>query len=390
MNAPAQTPGILQSTTDITCAWKRPRTHTHQPNGPVHPASQQHAVLPVPMPRHRVSRTGLTLLGLGGIVTAFMVIGGDQTIFQPADTWWFNTMADLRWKPFVALSMLLSVAFQAAVTWPIRILITLLLAARRRWIALTGWLLTITASELLIGPLKEIVDRPRPPEPLITTSGASYPSGHAIAAAVTAIGIVMVLPTDRRRRWMIPAAVIAIAVALSRPYLSAHWLSDVLGGLLLGAGLALTVPQALRNTVRTIQTRGLAPRPRAKQRSRRPAPRVRCFLARDGRGELGRGGVLPVEVAVQRRPADAGRSRLATRLRQHRVDWAGAVASDGGEHDRDAARWPWLREPGFAPGKAPFELAQHGDDVKAQLAGRGRGVDLVVTQGPRLPGVSAL
>ena len=61
--------------------------------------------------------------------------------------------------------------------------------------------------------------RLEPTSALIATSGASYPSGHAIASAVTAIGIVMALTTGRRRlRWMIAAASIATAVALSRTY----------------------------------------------------------------------------------------------------------------------------------------------------------------------------
>ena len=50
----------------------------------------------------------------------------------------------------------------------------------------------VVTSELCIGPVKALVDRPRPPNPLIGTSGASFPSGHAIAGAVTAFGLVVV------------------------------------------------------------------------------------------------------------------------------------------------------------------------------------------------------
>jgi membrane-associated phospholipid phosphatase len=42
-------------------------------------------------------------------------------------------------------------------------------------------------SEVLIGVLKGIYERARPPESLVVTTGASFPSGHAVAASVTAV-----------------------------------------------------------------------------------------------------------------------------------------------------------------------------------------------------------
>jgi len=131
----------------------------------------------------------------------------------------------------------------------VRVAVTLLIALRRHWLALAAWLVTVTVSEMCIGPIKALLDRPRPPGSLIGISGASYPSRHAIASAVTAIGIVMALTTGRRcLRWMIAATLIAGAVALSRTYLSAYWLTDVLGGSLIGAGLAPTIPEAFELT----------------------------------------------------------------------------------------------------------------------------------------------
>ena len=57
----------------------------------------------------------------------------------------------------------------------------------------------------------------------------------------------MAITTGRRRlHWMIAAVLVAAAVALSRTYLSAPWLSDVLGGSLIGAGLTLAIPEAFK------------------------------------------------------------------------------------------------------------------------------------------------
>ena len=64
-------------------------------------------------------------------------------------------------------------------------------------------------SEVLIGSLKGIYDRARPPGSLVATSGASFPSGHAIAASVTVVAAVIALvPPGRRRAWWGAAAVV--------------------------------------------------------------------------------------------------------------------------------------------------------------------------------------
>ena len=62
---------------------------------------------------------------------------------------------------------------------------------RRRWWHLAAFAVAIAMSEALIGTLKGIYDRPRPLHSLVTTSAASFPSGHAIAASVTVDAVVL-------------------------------------------------------------------------------------------------------------------------------------------------------------------------------------------------------
>jgi undecaprenyl-diphosphatase len=71
--------------------------------------------------------------------------------------------------------------------------------------------------------------------------GSSFPSGHASYGTVTCIALVLLFaPPDRRARWW-GLAVLGIAgMAWSRTYLQVHWLSDVICGVLLGIGIALT------------------------------------------------------------------------------------------------------------------------------------------------------
>jgi membrane protein DedA with SNARE-associated domain/membrane-associated phospholipid phosphatase len=81
---------------------------------------------------------------------------------------------------------------------------------------------------------KDAVDRPRPARPLVDADGAAYPSGHA-AYAVTWVAVAIVvsraLPTLASRfAFVTVAIVIAVLVGLTRIYLRAHYLSDVVGG----------------------------------------------------------------------------------------------------------------------------------------------------------------
>jgi diacylglycerol kinase family enzyme/membrane-associated phospholipid phosphatase len=65
-------------------------------------------------------------------------------------------------------------------------------------------------------------------------TSASFPSGHSASAAAFATGVALESP--RAGAAVAPAA---LAVAYSRLHTGAHWLSDVIGGLAIGAGVAL-------------------------------------------------------------------------------------------------------------------------------------------------------
>lgn len=93
--------------------------------------------------------------------------------------------------------------------------------------------------------IKRILDRARPPAELqvLPVANESLPSGHAAmaAAAWTALTLVLWprLATRGRTLLALCALLWTAAVGLSRVYLGVHWLSDVLAGWVLGAGLAV-------------------------------------------------------------------------------------------------------------------------------------------------------
>ena len=197
------------------------------------------------------SRRGLLVSGsllAGAVVVGLLVVlPATRPLVQEVDDAVWRFSGDVRNEPGTTLAVALSWLGSAEVNWPLRAAAVLLLAWRRHWLKAAAFTLAVLTSELFIGPVKAATDRPRPPGALIETSAASFPSGHAIATAVTAVGLVLVLahPGPSRWLWELRAVEFTAVMALSRVYLRAHWLSDTVAGALLGAGLALGWPALL-------------------------------------------------------------------------------------------------------------------------------------------------
>ena len=119
---------------------------------------------------------------------------------------------------------------------PIGIAVVLALA-RRRW-ATIYFLLASALSAGLVQLLKKTLGRARPEEILIHADFGSFPSGHVANAATIAVALAIIL----RRTWVwIAGAAYVVLMALSRTYLGAHWVSDTVGGALLGAAVTILV-----------------------------------------------------------------------------------------------------------------------------------------------------
>ena len=81
---------------------------------------------------------------------------------------------------------------------------------------------------------KRLVDRPRPQAPLVHTAGKSYPSAHAgnsVSWLALALALAILIPNRGARIAAIAAgALLTVLVGLSRVYLRAHYITDVLAG----------------------------------------------------------------------------------------------------------------------------------------------------------------
>jgi undecaprenyl-diphosphatase len=207
-------------------------------SGPAAAKREEHLLLAYP--GRDIAVTAITVV-LTAAIFAAVASQGVLAHIQHLDNDWLRLMFSSRSAPVTAFAKFLNLLGLVYVTLPVRIAVAGYLALRRRWWHLAAFVAAIASSEALIGTLKAIYDRARPTGSLVATSGASFPSGHSIAATVTVVAAVIALvPPGRRRAWWGAGAVaFSVLMALSRAYLAAHWLSDAIAGILLGTSCAL-------------------------------------------------------------------------------------------------------------------------------------------------------
>lgn len=105
---------------------------------------------------------------------------------------------------------------------------------------------SVYAATIIVSSLKDWADVPRPPRGmwLATASSASFPSGHVgtTTAFFAATYIVVSREFPERRRVSMWAAIVGSAVmGWTRLALNVHWLSDVVGGLVVGVAVTFAV-----------------------------------------------------------------------------------------------------------------------------------------------------
>jgi len=196
-------------------------------------------------------RVALTLWLLGGMLFLALAVPVLRSFVQGVDDAVYQLAIDVESSPVVRVAVVLDFLGGPWVTFPIMVVVGAYLAWRRRWEGFMYWALAMVLSQALVGPIKLLYGRPRPALPLVETTGYSFPSGHAVVGAVMAIALVIVLvpPGPRRRNLEMLAAAFAVIMGFSRVYLRAHWLSDAVAGVSLGAAVAIGVAVAMHYVV---------------------------------------------------------------------------------------------------------------------------------------------
>ncbi|NMM22362.1 MAG: phosphatase PAP2 family protein [Phycicoccus sp.] len=203
---------------------------------------------------------------LAAISLALVAIPGALTLLLVEDKWAPLLRADngardrlhdfaVTHTGFVGAMQLISDS-GSAVAWQIVLAIVVVWLLWCRLPRLALFVVTTTAgSSLLNTVVKAAVHRLRPvlTDPVAQASGSSFPSGHAQAAIVGYAVLLLVFLPILHGVWRKVAATFAVlmilAIGFSRVALGVHYVSDVLGGYVLGAAWVAAMA-ALFNAMR--------------------------------------------------------------------------------------------------------------------------------------------
>lgn len=200
------------------------------------------------------------LLVIGWMWFAFLALLVDKGEPLAVDLALHGLMQGLRNPLADAPMAFLASLGDAQVLVPAAALVLGYLTWRKRWMAAAHWLAALAFGLALTAWLGAMVDIPKPPA---VSSGFGFPS-IAVTMSTISFGFFAVLIArelpGRDRIWpYMVAGLVVTLIGFSRLYLGAHWLSDVVGGVLFGVVWLLVLGIAYRRrTVRSLWMKPLA------------------------------------------------------------------------------------------------------------------------------------
>jgi undecaprenyl-diphosphatase len=209
----------------------------------------------VPRPPLGLATTTI-VAGFAGLIAMLVVLGSiargvrAQEMFA-LDTWATPFLHGIASPTLDWVMLRLTDVGSSLVIVPLFAVAVAALIWRRRYGAATFLAVAIGGGVLLDATMKQVFERPRPQlsyAPVLSDS--SFPSGHTMNAVVFYVALAMIIwSIFGRRAGLIAltiAGVVAVGVGISRIYLGAHFLTDVLGAFLAGLSWLFVIGGAFR------------------------------------------------------------------------------------------------------------------------------------------------
>lgn len=181
----------------------------------------------------------VVIVGLGSFAALGAVVPGRGPLGIDREA--FGAIDDVRGPSGDELARALTQLGSAYIAWPLALLGCVAVGVERRRRAAKGLLAGMVGAVIAVGVAKDLIGRPRPAGALVPTAGLSFPSGHATYATFW-LGLALLLAVGHgrgrgRRALIVTGAAVMLLVGLTRVYLRAHYLSDVLAGWALASAL---------------------------------------------------------------------------------------------------------------------------------------------------------
>ena len=169
------------------------------------------------------------------IVIAFGVVVSGDPGPTPGDRAAFDVVDKLSSGWLDDLAEVVTRLGSGYLTALVALVVAIVLGMKRMWPELIVTVVAVALTHLAVPILKEIIERPRPVDPVGSAEGYSWPSGHAAYGMIYAwIAFLMAVRADINRVsgtvLILIGLVVSAAVGLSRVYLRLHFLSDVYSG----------------------------------------------------------------------------------------------------------------------------------------------------------------
>ena len=184
---------------------------------------------------NRCLRLSVALIALVGFLLTIFLRGSLASV-DSSGNYWAITIQN---SAFTDVAVIISIVFDTNVLLALSLALSILFFYknyRKSSLIFLGGMVGTTLS-LIIS--KVLVLSPRPPNALITEMGYSFPSGH-MTSGIVFFGLLAyfawhIWNSSRTRGVSAMLFLTTLAlVGFDRIYLNVHWISDVLGGCLLG------------------------------------------------------------------------------------------------------------------------------------------------------------